>query len=504
MVYCGKLSKACLPCRRRKVRCDLRQGTCTQCARAQLACTGYRDTTALRLRDETSVVQRRAQEARSTNAVPRQLELSLCNQARDIFYHDYVIGPTKPFEFLRFLHSPTCKDEHLNHSIDAVALAYLNAQRNSASAEREAMQHYSSAIALTRAVVNDPDKVRHDSTILSIMLLDLYEKMTYKEASFRGVTATHLNGALAVVKLRGDEQFSEPTVARMLRRLCSSLVITNVLGHKPIMSDLIALRTSLATHLPSLLDLKWRQADLVVEFASLRENLQRNGLSDVEAIRAFRALDAKFVNAGVEAPPAWQFKTVHVQVKTSHHFQSFHHIHAADNVAHVWHTLRLTRILLNELICSKCLDCQKSHGSDLDMPAIHRSAVSAIKEMATDICASLPPYLSDPRESSPDASSKQETSNAASRPEKQYESSIGQPDLTKRLPVYRFIYPLFVTARSPAVSPSLKKWVIEQLRFIADRYSMENAMAVANILDSGQKVEIWDVYAMLGSYAYIS
>ncbi|KAL8939315.1 MAG: hypothetical protein Q9211_002795 [Gyalolechia sp. 1 TL-2023] len=502
MVYCGKLSKACLPCRRRKLRCDLRKDTCTQCARAQLPCFGYRDTNALRLIDESGAVQNRVQTKKANKAVPRSVPLSTCSQARDIFYHDYVVGTARPFDFLQTIYSPTCKDEHLQKSLDAVALAYLNYQRPSLSAEEEARENYVSAISCTSAALQCPGQAKQDTTILAILLLDLYEKITSKEPAFHGAWAAHLSGALTLVNLRGDQQFDDPGVIRMLMRLSTNLLISYVASDRPVSSELVALRDTIAARLPTPIDPKWRESDLMIEFASLRQDIQKRVLSDSEAIVSLINLDAKFVRLGLEVPSAWQYRTVHVGVKSSHHYESFHHIHPAEHVAQMWNTLRLTRILLNELISYRSSKAQRKQVANPELVAIHQCATRAINEMASDICASLPQYIEDPPSSFAEAFANDGAEIISSKTE--YRTApLGQPDPTRQLPCYRLIFPLFVAAQSTAVAPSLWKWVIKQLRFMAAYHAIENAMSVANILESGSKQQIWSVYAMLGSYAFV-
>lgn len=62
---------------------------------------------------------------------------------------------------------------------------------------------------------------------------------------------------------------------------------------------------------------------------------------------------------------------------------------------------------------------------------------------------------------------------------------------------------MYVAAQSPAGSPALRPWVIEQLRFMADYHAIANAARVASILEGGEKRDPWLVYAMLGSYAFV-
>ncbi|GKZ33737.1 hypothetical protein AbraIFM66950_003769 [Aspergillus brasiliensis] len=60
MVFCGKPSKGCGECRSRKIRCDQARPTCSQCAKGNRVCPGYRDQLSLMFRDESQQVIRKA------------------------------------------------------------------------------------------------------------------------------------------------------------------------------------------------------------------------------------------------------------------------------------------------------------------------------------------------------------------------------------------------------------------------------------------------------------
>ena len=503
MVYCGKLSKACLSCRKRKLRCDLRRGGCTQCARAQLTCSDYRDTKALRVRDESSAVRAKAIARKPLARVPRSLSVSINDHAKDLFYHSYVVGATKPFDFLLSFHSPTCKGEHLNRSVEAVALAYLHYQRPSPSAEDEARQQYISALSLTSAAVRDPGQSDQDSTILAILLLDLYEKITGKEPAFHEAWAAHLSGALALVKLRDDQQFTKPSVLRMLTRLSTNLLISCVASDRPVCDELVILRSKIAAYLPGLGDPKWQESDLMIEFASLRQQIKEGQLSGNEAVAELVSLDAKFMTLARNVPPTWRYVTIRVDEKTVHHYDFFHHIHPAEHIAQMWNTLRLTRILLNELICSLYLNSQGGLQQSSKAAAMWQRSMAIIKAMALDICASLPQFLQETPHSPWDRSNSSPKSSDLVNDSNLSVPINAQCSPMQHLPCYRLIFPLYVAAQSPALPAKLKRWVVEQLHFIADYHAIKNAAAVAKVLEAGERKPIWHVYAMLGSYAFV-
>ena len=500
MVYCGKLSKACLPCRKRKLACDLRKDGCSQCSRARLTCSGYRDTEALRIRDESSAVQRKAQACKSAKAIPSSLTVSTRTQAQDLFYYNFVVGSSKSLEFYQDYFSPTSKDELLVRSLDAVALAYFNYQRHSPIAKDEARYHYTKALSLTKATIQHPDLVKKDSTILAILLLDLYEKITTRENNFEGAWAAHLCGALSLVRFRGDQQFNNPKTLLLLRRLSTNLLISCVASHRPVSPELIDLRSSIAARFSKPCDPKWRESDLMIEFTRIRLNINGGVLSGEDAISSLVQLDRKFSRLAAEVPPTWGYKTIRVNEKSDHHYEMYHHLHTAESSAQMWNTLWLTRILLNELVASLCLDSEGAVKRDPRALAIHQDATETIKNMASNICASVPQYIRGPFRSSSGPVENRDFHPANGNARISFDQ-YSNP--TQHLPCYRLIYPLYVAAQAVAAPPLVKPWVTKQLLFMAEYHAIENAAKVAKILESGEKRDVWCVYALLGSYAFV-
>ena len=492
MVYCGKLSKKCLPCRKRKLQCDLRIHGCSQCARANLICSGYRDTKTLRFRDETNAVKKKVTTRKSTGTVCRSVSVPICDQAKELFYYNYVIGVNKPFHFLQALYSPASKFDFLNRSIDAVALAYFGYQRHLSGAEEHAREQYVSALSLTNAAIRDPYQAREDTTMLAILLLDLYEKMSNGNPIFHGAWATHLSGALALVKIRGREQFQQPNVVSMLTRLTTNLVISCVASGRPVPSDVVALRSEIALRVLGPTDPKWQETDLMIKFCCLRQQMREGSFPDDEIISSLISLDSEFAKLAAGVPSTWQYKTVHVGRKSRHHYDSFHHIYPAEHVAQMWNTLRLTRIALNEMIFLRCLDNQVNVTHSVTSLQQHATAV--IRDMAADICATVPQYI--------DSARQPECAERTHKGEPQHPVD-DQTNLTHQVPCYRLIFPLFIVARSPRASNVLRKWAIKQLHFMADNHAIRNAAAIAENLESGKESHPWHIYAMLGSYAFV-
>ena len=349
-----------------------------------MVCGGYKDTTVLRINDETLTVQARSG-AGGFLKLPKTVELPIRQQAKDIFYHNYVVGKSQPLDFLQPYYNKCSSDtDNLLESIDAISLAYLNFQKRTASAHKEAQQHYVSALRLTRCALEDPNNAKRDSTILSVMLLDMYEKITNNELDQGEAWATHINAALALFKLRGDEQFHETAGMRILVRLSINAGINCNVSDRPIPPQLMDLRRILAAYIPDTSHPKWKQNELMQPYVELRQRMKDGTISDLEVVRITRDIDTKLVALTKDLKPQWREEIVYVQHKSRHHFEAYHHAYESEESARMWNVVRLRRILLNEITWSHS---QALSGGDQNLSR------QIINDMAREICATVPQFI---------------------------------------------------------------------------------------------------------------
>ncbi|KAH8650974.1 hypothetical protein BGZ60DRAFT_421182 [Tricladium varicosporioides] len=489
MVYRGKLSKACSHCRRRRLLCDLNSYGCAQCRRAKLVCGGYKDTAALRVIDETLTVQARSGVVRPLK-LPMSVGIPTRQRAKDLFYYNYVVGKSQPLDFLQPYYDkyPSAANSLLE-SIDAVSLACLNFQKRTVSVDREARQHYISALRLTRSALDDPNDARNDSTILSVMLLDMYEKIVNSGLDHGEAWATHINAALALVKLRGNNQFQDIAGLRILFRLSINAEINCSIGERPIPSQLRDLRRTLAVYIPKPINPKWRQNELMQEYIELRQRMKDDTISDLEVVRIIRDIDAKLLASTEDFGPHWHQKTVYVQHKSRHHFEAYHYAYETEESARMWNLVRLERILLNEAIWSHS---QALSGRERDMTC------QIINNMAREICTTVPQFIYGIALPITVMTAAVDGVSLDKVKKPKVELNIAQ-----QLACYSLIYPLYIAARSPLVSQDIHDWIIGELSFMADFHAIEHAEKVVKILKEKGAGNILHVYKILGSYAFI-
>ena len=506
MVYTGRPSKSCFQCRKRKLRvtalvlpslyqltdlkCDLRASPCGQCVRAHIECSGYRDVHQLRIRHETQPTQQKALSRRPVGLQPA-LSTAIDEQARNAFFSHYVSGFSKTWNILEDLYSQSPNGGYLTVSVDAVSLAFYSYCYHYPPAFELARQRYAEALPLLNQALRCPETATSDLAVLAVLLLDLFEKITNTSPRSTDSWMSHANGAVALIKLRGNDdskRFQNRTSLRLAVRLMINVIISSVAANTPLPPAVVTLRHELEPYLDKD-DPKWRLTGLVVKFCELRESIPLSGMSKVSdmsmshIVARAKELDSEFQELGDTMPKKWQCQRIRCG-KHSGVLEDFVDVYADHHVTQVWNIIRVKRIMLTDLIrlCEISTERNDSPGDSI-ADADHTAHI--IDALARDICASSPQYTHSHHPSGTVASTKSKT----------------LAEILK-LQCYTLIFPLYVAGSYASPSSGIGAWVLSQMRFMKTHLSIENAEKVARVLESSPETSPWTVYAILGSYAF--
>lgn len=481
------------------MQCDLHSGACGQCCRAGVSCSGYRNTQHLRIQNESeSVVKKSLKDLPSF--VPKSLCLSLDSQARDAFFNYYASGNSIYWDFLKRHYCPTNSPGHLTLAIEAVSLAYLWHQVYSNATLAAAREKYISALWITNKALKSPKDAVKDATLLAALLLDLFEKIINSESSNVKSWTCHVDGALALVRLRGFEQFQDPFSIRVLVRLSSNYSISCIASGSQVPDEIFAIRAFLGHHL-NVLGPNWRLMDLMITYANLGSNLRRGTLSSEVFIKQLLELDANFQALDRDMPPSWHYSVTPLEYRSERTFDYYFNTYPDRNVSQGRNALRLVRILLNECL----LQYYSAPPPNDEHLEVMKTAQYNIQTMAGGICASVPEYV-DCNGAARERLSPSETSPPRTQTSNHIIERIPQRNnhshtRSHQLDCYTLIFPLYVAGKSNAL-PGLRGWIIRQLQYISSHFYVRTAASVAQILEREMDVGAWEVYYMLGSYAF--
>ena len=495
MVYSGKPSKACLPCRKRKIRvlsklvvpldpllidrqCDLQRSSCGQCARAALVCTGYRDTEKIRIRDESQKTRQKAL-SRNCAVLPQALRISIVDRARNIFFSHFVFGFSRTFDVLGMMYSKSLVDKHLAASVDAASLAFLSFHFNFPRASHSARMKYTYALPLLNDALLTPRSARSDSTLLAILLLDLFEKILNRNPRSPETWMSHINGASALIKQRKYTGFLSHVDVRLGMRFTTTLLTSCIAANTPVPSELTELRSKLEPYVDKE-DIKWIISGLVVKYADLKGEIQAGRLSSADTIVQAAELDQEFATLATMMPPRYYYTTTYLEANSVGVLERHFDVYLDHLTTQAWNNLRALRMLLQDTIRIQCAIATMDPGRGFSASQSSDNATCVIDDLAKDVCASAPQYYLHGVASS---NSEEWPTIQATR-------------------CHTLLFSLYVAGMHASPATKIKPWIIRQLRFMSRELSIPNAGVVADVLGRADATSPWSVYAMLGCYAF--
>ena len=469
-----------------------------------MQCSGYRDVDQLRIEDESQAVKIKALSSSSSTVVEKVRPfpaVRTVDQARSAFFAHYVTDNLKTYNCLLELYASANPDKHLSASVDAVSLAYFAHSVNRPFVLDQAKVNYVHALQQINCAIQHPHVAPRDSTLLAAIFLDLFEKMTNYKPLSTGAWVSHVNGAITLIQLRGREKFQHPTSLRIVLRLCTNLLISCVASGRPVPSDLVALRAEVEEFIDKT-NPKWRLMSLMVRYVDFQQLYKHNLLPDDEIVGFAESLDKEFLAITETMPPAWHHRTVRSEPTDRVYGDTFD-VYDNVHITQACNVLRLTRIFINQIIqiirsrSSKIINSASLNLPVRDIEPYDRNTNRLINRLAAEICASAPQYLH----------LKEITLRQSSSTKLDSLSDICSslyPDPSQTLSCYTLLFPLYVAARSAASTTGIKEWVIGQLHFLRDIHGMRSADIVTKVLERGENIDPWTMYAMLGSYAFVA
>ena len=407
-----------------------------------------------------------------------------------MFFSSYVADFSRTWDFLYAYQDPQVAPEHLTLGIDAVSLALLSHQVSSQTARDLGRRKYGAALTIFNKALQDPDTARKPSTFESALLFDLFEKIMRPDADPDVSNYAHVQGALALVRLRGIEQFRSSAELRALEGLALNATIYALSTGNPIPEAVREIRRHAAQFVDTSYP-KWKLSDVILEATDTEAEMLffRSASSSIYAKSI--ELDRKLEEIALEAGPAWTYERKFISGLDPRRivpdgFSSHYDVYPSRMITQMWNVLRLTRILL----CEHVVDGLSSVEDENAGLGIERAKLT-ITSMIRDILASVP-QMTD--------------CDFAARHKLPKDSLPGRHTHTMShfLDVYILIYALYIVAWSQNCPPAARDWTLSQLNHIAEHFGIKEASIVIDILrqqgTQRDRVKSWYVCALLGYF----
>ncbi|GLA23329.1 hypothetical protein AnigIFM63326_007919 [Aspergillus niger] len=452
--------------------CDQERPACSQCLRIGQECPGYQDPQALRVYDQTAAVTTKAlARAASTRKAARSptaeksktppLIAGPTNIQEQAMSHifKYYVGTSQNPGILCYLPDllRTGPSDALQATMKAIGLACMSRVYHLPELARSAAEEYSKALRATNTSLQDAVSATSDSTLGAVVTLSMYEIIS-GQSQMMAAWLNHARGALKLLELRGTKQFESAAGRRLFSSTRLQIAMINIFFRTSChRSPTIA---ALSKYAKSVGDADAQTVEdfynILVTFndhsIKVKETYNNTGFRGNIAplIKEALDLDADLVSWATSLSPTWQYSTTSTPLPFSHvrsHDTEYHVYPSIDNAVY-WNHYRQARIILHEMIQAMCL-----HQATPDSPQIMHQSISINKQLAEDICASVPYFF---------------TSG---------EAALGA--------VARLPWPLYLASDCAGVSPQTKDWIMQILDLIATSTGVQQARILSQFVKTG-------------------
>ncbi|MCJ1390213.1 hypothetical protein MMC18_003071 [Xylographa bjoerkii] len=461
-------------------------------------------------------------------------------RATGYFYANYVVGADGPWDDIL--------DDNMAASVKALGLAGFSNAAHAPDIMIEAREQYLRAIRLTNAALRSPVDVKKDSTLLAILILGMFETVTGRNQRSIKAWASHVNGAAALLKVRGPQQMTTPGGRRMFAQVTSSLVTTCIQYRLKLPDHILELKNE-ATKYQEPDDPIWLFIDFMITFTNFKASVQHKEITDPSVIHA-RALelDRLFLSICSNVPPGWEYKIIYTDADPDVIYAGYYHVYHDFLIAQIWNGMRTFRIMLHEIIqdvlrawldslpelqveqgcAARCqnstvLSSQNQVNILASTPLIHRDYTSNDRaaflaqlhqstkisyQLQSDILASIPQHLG--YVSKPDTQPSQDTSNGlddtslslpkilwsnfSNKHPYPYPATSSPSSSPHHLPLlrmtdgYALLWPLYLAGIMDIATEPAQRWVVETLRSIARSTGTQQAFVLADMVE--QKITL--------------
>ncbi|KAF2806210.1 uncharacterized protein BDZ99DRAFT_573794 [Mytilinidion resinicola] len=496
MGYFGLPSKACSPCRGRRIKCDLSTPACSQCVRSHRTCFGYRNPVDLLFHDQSEDVACKAQrpkrasqrrKAAESAIIPKGSPVTLPSpvffpisaetQASCFFFSNYPSKSSKTYktmyEYIPALYCTESSDSPLVCIVTALGLAGLSYHTDTSGLGTAATAWYDRALRKTNYNLRHGELAKMDQTLLVVLLLGLYETNTCRNPSYRSIESalTHVKGATALLDLRGENQL-DSEFGRALFTQARTQIITGCYQTKTSVPDVVVrLSLSQRCYYDRIID---PMGDIILSVSNFCNTKAEIPFNPPEyqsesitraTIARYTSITKAFANWDQSLADGFLPSIVTVPKATPDVLSDHYHVYSDIWIAGFTNNYRANSILVHEALISQLCFLQSRYAHDVNEILELEDQISHSRTIIFSdieaVCASVPGLL--------------QTKSAA--------AGVG------------LLWILYLSAQvSPGIVPVPEKtrcWIIGRLEKIGAEMGVRQASTLAALLR--KELHLWTV-----------
>ncbi len=422
-----------------------------------------------------------------------EINPSIEDQAHSWFVTNYVtqpsIVPRGELDWIVELLSHDDVNESIRRSFDAASLAGLANSSKSPIVLRKAQTAYGEALRMTNTALRGKCTALTDSTLMSVIMLGVYEYIVFQGNQPTEAWAKHVAGACTLLKLRGKEQFESSFVRRIFHDFFATILIVSLESGIPVHKGVYELYE--AINPSSNYEVHGRQWTLtIVAFMHDFLNFALDKKSDpVTMVTKAMKMDKELSNIKVLVPDIWQFDIINLEGKSKYFYGKYYHVYMDPWIASMWNYLRSTHILLHKILRENIIKGCKEYKPPLfpmdEVGPQREVAEQTIHATLGAVIASVPQITGmTPFPKMPvfKGSSSRSVDPKKQLPTYQLHSPGTFLDRSKGTRLTHLIWPLHTVGTSEYCNFEMRQWCIEILHFIALRTGTRQAVVRAEEL----------------------
>lgn len=370
------------------------------------------------------------------------------------------------FDYLPPIYLQSNQSSPLAVATQCVAMASLAADWRDSRLMNEARKQYSEALTLTNAALRSPADAVQDGTLISVLLLALFETLAFEGRHSPDDWTAHTLGAATLIRLRGKEQFNTYLGRRLFLQVATNLRVSHAQQKKRVPEEFKKLEeaawSSMDRSNPAI-----RLASLTDTFANLRADLRALTPRDpATVIERCKEVNRKAVELLESFPPEYQYEVLGPDQAPSWAFRGTAHRYPNSRIALYYNAVRMIRLFIHEWIYFHAQGIiegtPESSTSSItgSLQDLQEDAKNVAHQMIFDILATVPQFT---------------------------QLSTASPPLTSRF----LIWPLAAVGETTLVPPGGREYAIKCLRLLGDLSRMRQASKAAEMLEEGKLLEDW-------------
>lgn len=408
-----------------------------------------------------------------SSQLAKPVQPSLDTRARHDFFAHYVLRESAAYDMLGSIFKNSKPGDHLSASVDAASLAFLASKSNNQPhVTKLATKAYVDALQALAPVITDPAAATSDATVQSILLLDLYEKMTNRSSLTEDTVRTHLTGALTLIEKRGAANTESVTARRLVERLYITTILSCAAAGSRVPQNVQDLRHVLDPFFDHT-DLKWILIKLNIEAITFSADVRSGKIRGPEnVIPQAEMMDRQLASMETALSPDWKPNRIFVtQGQDRRIFGKYYDVYISHEKTHIRNMVRTLRLHLHAMM--QGFARAAPHLLDPKSPAI-------VDACADQIAASVPQFLI-----------------PGVRPDNREPFSSVQ-----MLQCYTLLPQMYLAGRLTS-NKALSEWVFDMMEHMANVGAMKMAKVTVDTLRTDKSIAYWDIYALLGGYAFV-